>query len=387
MEAQKALNLIKSQSTYELVIPVEVERKIRHLCQRVPNVEWSGTLFFTHEGSMEEGNLVITCRDIFVMDIGSSGYTEFDMSPEVISYMIDKPELLDMQIGLIHSHNNMATFFSGTDTNTLKEEGRDRNHFVSLIVNNAGTYTAAVTRKVKSTRTIQETYSYGSFDDTSVSNTREYQEEVEHIEYFMLKITKEGDSYSFQEIDKRLEEIRKRKAATPATPAKIVTPTSVTYPRPKEEPKNETPTLFTQQDLDGIDSEPPRMINPTEADLPFTPYSIPEEDVKHVLLQLLTGSIIIRDTSKIDIKKWAATMPQVFGERFGVDEDSLKEFERWADGHCEFLIFDKEPHIEGASDETDWLSCFAVALHEELDALPKNKYIEILKGIVEQWII
>lgn len=387
METQKVLNLVKSQSTYKLVIPTEVERKIRHLCQRVPNVEWSGTLFFTHEGSMEEDNLVIICKDIFVMDIGSQAYTEFDMSPEVISYMVDKPELLDMQMGLIHSHNNMATFFSGTDTNTLKEEGRDRNHFVSLIVNNAGTYTAAITKRVKSVRTIQESYSYGSFDDTSVTNTREYQEEVEHIEYFMLDITKEGESYSFQEIDKRLEEIRNRKAATPSTPTKIVTPTSVTYPRPKEEAKRYIPSLFTDKDLEGMESEPPRMSKPTEADIPFTHYNISAEDVHHVLLQLLTGSIIIRDTSKIDIKKWVNTMPQIFGERFGVDEYGFKEFERWADSHCEFLIYDKEPNIETAGEETDWVACFAIALYEELDTLPQNRYIEILKGIVEQWMI
>lgn len=108
MEKQKDLSLVKKQSTFKLVIPIEVERKIRYLCQKIANVEWSGTLFYTHEGSMEEGNLVITCKDIFVMDIGSQDYTEFDMSPDVISYMCDNTELLDMQMGLIHSHNNMS---------------------------------------------------------------------------------------------------------------------------------------------------------------------------------------------------------------------------------------------------------------------------------------
>lgn len=83
------------------------------------------------------------------MDIGTQAYTEFDMNPDVIAYMCENPELLDCQMGLIHSHNNMSTFFSETDTATLKEEGRDRNNFVSLIVNNAGTYTAAITRRVK----------------------------------------------------------------------------------------------------------------------------------------------------------------------------------------------------------------------------------------------
>lgn len=111
MEEQKTLSLIKGKYTYKLIIPSDLERKIRHICHKVPNVEWSGTLFFTPEGSMEDGSLVITCRDIYVMDIGSGTYTEFDMSPEVIGYMCDNPGLLGMQIGLIHSHNNMAKGF------------------------------------------------------------------------------------------------------------------------------------------------------------------------------------------------------------------------------------------------------------------------------------
>lgn len=386
MEQQKPLDLVKRKSTYKLIIPADVERKIRHLCHKVPNVEWSGTLFFTYEGSMEDDSLVITCKDIYVMDIGSAGYTEFDMSPEVISYMCDNPDLLGMQMGLIHSHNNMATFFSGTDTATLKEEGRDRNHFVSLIVNNEGTYTAAITRKVKSTKTIQESYSYGSFEDATVTGADSYQEEVEFIEYFGLDITKEGDNFSFQELDNRLAEIRKRKSVILPAPNKIVT--GVTYPRPKDENNRTTPSLFTKDELErGTENEPLRSIKPTEEELPFTPQNISEADLQHVLLQLITGSIILRDTSKIDVKKWAATMPQVFGDRFGRSKEGLKNFEQWADGHCEFLIYDKEPGGLDSDGEADWIASFAMALYEELDALPKNEYIEILKGITEQWMI
>ena len=385
MEKQKDLSLVKKQSTFKLVIPIEVERKIRYLCQKIPNVEWSGTLFYTHKGSMEEGNLVITCKDIFVMDIGSQAYTEFDMSPDVISYMCDNTELLDMQMGLIHSHNNMAAFFSGTDTNTLKEEGRDRNHFVSLIVNNEGTYTAAITRKVKSVKTINESYSYGSFNDEEVSSAKEYTEESEVIEYYGLDITKEGVYYSFQELDKRLDEIRKKKAN--ATPTKIVTPISVTYPRGREINAGGrpvyTPSLFKEMEDEVAKYKPAKE---TDGAVPFELPDISQKDVQHVLIQMLTGSNIIRDTSKIDLKKWVATMPQLFGERFGVDEAGLKDFERWADQHCEFLIFDKEPPFIEAEPEIDWVSAFAMALYEELDALPKNDYIEIFKSTVEQWI-
>ena len=59
----------------------------------------------------------------------------------------------------------MATFFSGTDTDTLREEGNKRNHFVSLIVNNAGTYTAGITRKVDIERTISDTCTFRSYED------------------------------------------------------------------------------------------------------------------------------------------------------------------------------------------------------------------------------
>ena len=96
------ISLEKHRNTYKLIIPIEVERKIRHLCNKISQVEWSGPLFYTHSGTYEDGNLEIKCVDIFPMDIGSQAYTEFDMSPDVVAYMTDHPELLDCQMGLIH---------------------------------------------------------------------------------------------------------------------------------------------------------------------------------------------------------------------------------------------------------------------------------------------
>ena len=109
----KVISLVQKSGTYnyKLIIPAEVERKIRFTCQKVWNTEWSGTLFFTHEGSSENNDLVIRCVDIYIMDIGTQAYTEFDMNPDVISYMCENPELLDCQLGLIHSHNNMSKEF------------------------------------------------------------------------------------------------------------------------------------------------------------------------------------------------------------------------------------------------------------------------------------
>lgn len=103
-----AIPLVKLDTRYKLVIPPFVEQKIRHLCRRVWEKEWSGTLFYKVEGSFEDNSLVITCVDIFVMDIGTATYTEFDMSPDVMTYMTEHPELMECQMGLVHSHNNMS---------------------------------------------------------------------------------------------------------------------------------------------------------------------------------------------------------------------------------------------------------------------------------------
>ena len=81
-------------------------------------------------------------------------------------------------------------------------------------------------------------------------------------------------------------------------------------------------------------------------------------------------------------------MPQVFGKRFGTDEEGFKTFENWADAYCEFLILDKEPaSVVSAKDESHWASNFATALICELETLPQNKYINMLKDIVEQWTL
>ena len=197
-QSTKVISLVQKSGTYnyKLIIPAEVERKIRFACQQVWSTEWSGTLFFTHEGSFENNDLVIRCVDIYIMDIGTQTYTEFDMNPDVIAYMCENPKLLDCQMGLIHSHNNMSTFFSGTDTATLKEEGRDRNNFVSLIVNNAGTYTAAITRRIKS-KQVKESVSYEFFGDGERHDTKEYVSDADEIEWFYLKIENENETFSF----------------------------------------------------------------------------------------------------------------------------------------------------------------------------------------------
>lgn len=369
MEEQKLPTLLKKKSSYKIIITDDVEKKIRYLCHKIPNVEWSGVLFFTHEGSIETENLIITCVDIYLMDIGTGTYTEFDMSPDVISYMCDNPNLMDAQTGLIHSHNNMATFFSSTDLSTLQSEGNDRNHFVSLIVNNEGKYTAVITRKVKYIRTINESYSYGSFGDTEINGVGDHIEKSEFIEYFNLDIVNECAPISFDNIDKRCDEINKRKKSYMEANKFAV------------DRYNENPSIFPKQELRRMEDTGMRDVK--SPDFP----DISDEELESILVQMLTGSIIIKNPSSIDINKWVSNMPTVFGKRFGLDEKGFAAFRQWADSHCEFLIFGNVPDGLNGKEESDLVSNIAISIYEELEALQQNQYIKIFKEIIEQWIM
>lgn len=396
-QPMKVISLVQKSGTYnyKLIIPAEVERKIRFACQKVWNTEWSGTLFFTHEGSFENDDLVIRCVDIYIMDIGTQAYTEFDMNPDVISYMCENPELLDCQMGLIHSHNNMSTFFSGTDIATLKEEGRDRNNFVSLIVNNAGSYTAAITRRIKSKQTM-ESVSYEFFGDGEKQDTKEYISDADEIEWFYLKIENEDETFSFPDMAARLEEIKQvkaekaKKAQTPvyqggykpviansygtkAGPANLVK---------KEDNKSKVvqSTLF-----DNVDDLP----FDDDYNLPYGQVTFDKVTLKSLVLQLITGSIIISNDSKINITKWAKSMSALYEKRFGKGEEGMKNFKMWADTYTEYLTWytTDEKLEELGFDETEICAICAHDMIEELTKLPENDYIKGYIDALQKYLI
>lgn len=102
METKSLPKLTKQSATYKLIVPQKVEEKIRYLIRKFPSTEWSGVLFYTHTGGFETNDLVINCEDIYPMDLGTSGYTEFSMAPEVSNYIANNIELFDCEMGLVH---------------------------------------------------------------------------------------------------------------------------------------------------------------------------------------------------------------------------------------------------------------------------------------------
>ena len=396
-QSTKAISLVQKSGTYnyKLIIPAEVERKIRFACQKVWSTEWSGTLFFTHEGSFENNDLIIRCVDIYIMDIGTQAYTEFDMNPDVIAYMCENPELLDCQMGLIHSHNNMSTFFSGTDTATLKEEGRDRNNFVSLIVNNAGSYTAAITRRIKS-KQVKESVSYEFFGDGEKHDTKEYVSDADEIEWFYLKIEKEDENYSFSDMAARLEEIKQakaekvKKAQTPVYQGSykpVIANSYGTKADPANLVKKETkrPKVVQTSLFDDVDDLPFEV----GYDIPYGQVTFDKVTLKSLVLQLITGSIIISNDSKIDITKWAKSMPTLYEKRFGKGKEGMKNFKMWADTYAEYLTWyvTDEKLEELGFDETEICAICAHDMIEELTKLPENDYIKGYIDALQKYLI
>ena len=359
---------VKSHRNYDytLVIPEELENKIRFACREVWSREWSGILFYTYEGTFEGGDLMILCKDMYIMDIGSAATTEFGNSPDIVAYMCEK-ELLGCQMGLIHSHNLMATFFSGEDVKTLKQEGADSNNFVSLIVNNRGDYSAAVTRKVKSTRVIEKK-TIGFFGEPDKTEIDEYVNDTEVIEYFKLKVVVEN-RYRSLEVKSRLDELRNKDAS--GLPDK----TKVFGQYHGQEIWKDKKTDYKKTDY--------------QEDPSVNTLSVDKDAIKEMVLQIVTGSILMTTKSKIDPSKWTGAMTTLYTERFGAGEEGLKRFDEWAKAYLEYLMWSIEDDYleEKGLDITEVASVYASHAIHKLEKLPSNIYIERYIKFLKDYIV
>lgn len=409
-EVKPVLELVHRQDIFKIVIPAEVEKKIRFLCKNIWNVEWSGVLFYKVEGAFEDKSLTIRCIDLFQMDIGTSAYTEFNVSPDMATYMVDHPELLEEGIyqGLIHSHNNMATFFSGTDTATLSAEGNDMAHFVSLIVNNAGKYTAGITRKYKCAQTVSEKYTYPTWNGEVREGVETFDIEEEKLEWFNLDIVFEDATDDFEtEMMERIKEIKeaKKKVVTPmyggrnypqySNYGKAITPTKEvgsTFPMDEDKYYGEKRGWYDPQ-KDKQDKQLPAkqgelpFDQPEEenVEIPYGVVTIDPDIVQSIVRQLVTSSIIISNESAVDVKKWANSMESLYRRRFG----SVKEFEYFASNYVDYLInytYDGDVMAVINNDDSVMAALLAYDVREELKKLPKNPWLSVYIKLMDDYI-
>lgn len=131
----------------------KVYDKIRHLCNTINKVEWSGCIFYSIKGTLlKPSELEVNVLDLIPLDKGTTGFTSYNFDERVLNHMM-KNEYFELKIGHIHSHHDMKTFFSGTDSDELNENSEFINPYLSLIVNNAGDYSCKLAFRGKSSKT------------------------------------------------------------------------------------------------------------------------------------------------------------------------------------------------------------------------------------------
>lgn len=163
-------------------------------------------LFYTIEGALGTPECSITAQEVFLMDIGNAGSTDYNADPKVVRHMIDNKELLDMQRGHIHSHHSMDVFFSGTDSSELEDNSENYNFYLSLIVNNRGKMTARIAfRATVKSSTVSNITLVG---DGSVITSRSEKEQTGTFYYDCDIQLEDGPS---EQMVARFQELRERK--------------------------------------------------------------------------------------------------------------------------------------------------------------------------------
>lgn len=130
----------------KVIMPQKFLNQIKYLCRGIHNVEWSGVLFYSVDGSIQDPeNCIITLEEIHLMDKGSGAETTYSFDETVAEFIMDDFETRsEWKMGLIHSHHNMNTYFSGVDVAELQTNAQNHNYYLSLIVNNRMDFTARV---------------------------------------------------------------------------------------------------------------------------------------------------------------------------------------------------------------------------------------------------
>lgn len=163
-ELKKPGVFLKLKTNPILEISNNIEKKINTL-HSMYNVEWSGMLICEISGSLKDENslskLKVKAKDLFLCDIGSQSFTSYKLTDHIDDFEKTYPALslsgpnkdpelwwdgkdktYGLQIGQIHTHHSMDSFFSQTDLDELFTNTENYQFYISLIVNKDRSYKA-----------------------------------------------------------------------------------------------------------------------------------------------------------------------------------------------------------------------------------------------------
>lgn len=118
------------------MIQERVLNLIKFLNYKCPNLEWSGILVYKTTGQLYNNTLQIEVIDLIPKNVGTSGYTEFEIGNSFEDVYNKYEDIWPVYMGLIHSHNTMGVTPSGTDTKNMEDSAPHYPFYLSIIVNN-----------------------------------------------------------------------------------------------------------------------------------------------------------------------------------------------------------------------------------------------------------
>jgi hypothetical protein len=249
----------------------------------------------------------------------------------------------------------MQTFFSTTDVSTLQSEGNETIHFVSLIVNNAGEYNAAITRKIKATFEGDMTEEFESYNGEKITKTSKTIQQKEMIMYHPITVEIEKNDCA-SNLYSRIKELKDKNAKSKENIAtKNIANTSTVWPTqqkiefPKEESKKH----------DAIDDI--------------------EDEINLCLSKLVTGSSTTEILKEEEIIKLANNMEERFAKSF----PTMKIFSYWADSHVDCML----SATNGGWPDDEYISSLSEELIYKLQELGDNPYIKEYINILCNYVI
>lgn len=204
-------------------IPSSVRDKIDYICKKISSVEWSGRIFYKIvEGSLDDISTVrIELVDVYLEDKGSTGYTEYTASEDIMDLFDAHPHLEDCRFGMIHSHNNGGVYFSGTDLDELKENHYKYEVYLSIVVNNNKDVAAKIafpaTQKVTVTGEENTSITFKFKGDPIIRNYKKNLDSVNFSNLMLIadmdveeeSITKIKDEFFIKRVDEIIRDSEK----------------------------------------------------------------------------------------------------------------------------------------------------------------------------------
>jgi len=90
----------------KIFISEELKKQIDFLHKKIGSIEWSGVLIYKHTGGeiKDLKDLEFHATNMFLMDIGTGAYTEFNYNEQIVAIYDVIPEAMESATGLIHTH-------------------------------------------------------------------------------------------------------------------------------------------------------------------------------------------------------------------------------------------------------------------------------------------